>query len=120
MDNLKTLREICKEVGVTRRIVQGYEKANLVSPTDRNKYGHLLYGEKEKNRIKQIKLFQDLGFKLREIKELLDAPNAIVKVSLEKQLLILKEEHQRLETLIARAKKLIAELDEKQEVKLYE
>lgn len=112
MNNLKTLKEICKEVGVTRRMVQGYEMAGLVSAVDRNKYGYLLYGEKEKNRIKQIKLFQELGFKLKEIKELLDAPNAVVKETLEKQVLILKKEQQRLEEIIAYAIKRIAELGE--------
>ena len=41
MDNLKTLREICNILEVTRRAVQGYEKAGLVTPSERNKYGYL-------------------------------------------------------------------------------
>ena len=38
-----TLREICLSIGVSRRAVQGYEKAKLVSDTGKTKRGHLLY-----------------------------------------------------------------------------
>ena len=55
MDGM-TLREICEALEVSRRAVQGYEKAGLVSATDRNKYGHLLYDEAAMLRIEQIKL----------------------------------------------------------------
>ena len=51
-----TLREICEALEVSRRAVQGYEKAGLVSATDQNKYGHLLYDEAAMLRIEQIKL----------------------------------------------------------------
>lgn len=34
-----TLREICESLGVSRRTLQGYEKAGLVASTGRNKYG---------------------------------------------------------------------------------
>lgn len=43
MSSSKTLHELCDELRVTRRVIQGYEKAGLVSATDKNKYGHLLY-----------------------------------------------------------------------------
>ena len=42
-----TLRELCENVGVTRRAIQGYEKMGLVKANETNKYGHLLYGEVE-------------------------------------------------------------------------
>ena len=92
MENCRTLHEICDAVGVTRRAVQGYEKAGLVGATKRNKYGHLLYDEESQKRIAQIKLYQQLGFKVREIKEFIDAPGAVVKAVLERQVLRLKEE----------------------------
>ena len=39
----KTLRKVCELVEITRRTVQGYEKAGLVAPIGKNKYGYLLY-----------------------------------------------------------------------------
>ena len=33
MSSNKTLHELCDELGVTRRVIQGYEKAGLASAT---------------------------------------------------------------------------------------
>ena len=44
---MKKLNEVCRDTGVSRRAVQGYENAGLVRATAKNKYGHLLYGELE-------------------------------------------------------------------------
>ena len=112
MSNLRTLQEICKLTGVSRRAVQGYEKAGLVSSVDRNKYGHLLYGEKEYERIAKIKLYQELRFSVKEIKLLIDAPNHIVKEALEKQLVTLRKEKVKTEKLIRIAETMILELSE--------
>ena len=109
MGNLKTLREICNILEVTRRAVQGYEKAGLVAPSERNKYGYLLYNEIEQERIKKIKLYQQFGFKLKEIKDLIDAPEYVVKEAVERQVSKLKREITRLSTLIDRAERLIEE-----------
>ncbi len=68
-----TLREICEVLGVSRRAVQGYEKVGLVSATDRNKYGHLLYDETAMLRIARIKFYQQLGFSIKEIIGIIDA-----------------------------------------------
>ena len=67
---LFTLKQICENCNVKRRAVQGYEKAGLVSATGKNKYGHLLYDSQCRDRIMQIKQFQDIGFSLKEIKYL--------------------------------------------------
>lgn len=37
----KTLREVCAALQISRRTIQGYEKAGLVSPSGKNKYGYL-------------------------------------------------------------------------------
>lgn len=84
MDKI-TLRELCEMSGVSRRAVQGYEKAGLVKPTARNNRGHLLYDEKSLKRIERIRLYQQLGFKIKEIKHLIDAPDIEVKEALKEQ-----------------------------------
>ena len=40
-NDLMTLKEVCKETGVTRKIVQTYENYGLVKATTKNKYGYL-------------------------------------------------------------------------------
>ena len=76
------LRDVCVAIGVTRRAVQGYERAGLVAATGKNSRGYLLYDEMAQERIRKIKLFQDLGFSIKEIGELLDAPNHVLKAAL--------------------------------------
>ncbi len=107
MEQMITLHELCDTVGVSRRAVQGYEKEGLVEATDRNKYGYLLYDEKAKLRIAQIKLYQQFGFKVKEIKGLLDAPGPVVKEALEQRVIHMEAEQVKIEALIRRAYELI-------------
>lgn len=79
----KTLHEVCEIYGVSRRAIQGYEKAGLVSASGRNGRGYLLYDKKCQERIQQIKLYQQLGFKVKEIKNLLEVPEPERKKILE-------------------------------------
>lgn len=95
-----TLREICEALEVSRRAVQGYEKAGLVSATERNKYGHLLYDEEAMLRIARIKFYQQLGFSIKEIGNIIDAPSIFVKTALEQQVEKLKKERTEISKLI--------------------
>lgn len=102
-----TLREICVAAGVTRRAVQGYEKAGLVAPTGKTLRGYLLYDLNSQERIKLIRLYQQLGFSIKDIKEIIDAPKEIKKQALEIRIEKLKEEGNNIESLIAKAYELI-------------
>ena len=53
----QTLRQMCAELKISRRTVQGYEKAGLVAPSGKNKYGYLLYGAAERERIRLIHFY---------------------------------------------------------------
>ena len=86
MDETKTLSEVCSALEVSRRAVQGYENAGLVSASGKNKYGHLLYDEEAQRRIKQIRLLQQLGFRVKEIKDIIDAPAEVVAEAIKSQI----------------------------------
>ena len=107
MDETKTLSEVCSVLKVSRRAVQGYENAGLVSATGKNKYGHLLYDEEAQWRIKQIRLLQQLGFKVKEIKEIIDAPDEVLRKAVERQIESLKAEIEYKEEIIRQAKKMV-------------
>ena len=104
----KTLRQVCTELKVSRRAVQGYEKAGLVAASGKNKYGHLLYGEPERERIRLIRFYQLLGFRLKEIRVLLEAPVPVRKAALQRQEEELESEYIRLRELIRQVKEFIA------------
>ncbi|MCI6533379.1 MAG: MerR family transcriptional regulator [Lachnospiraceae bacterium] len=108
--NCMTLREICETLEVSRRTIQGYEKAGLVAATGRNKYGHLLYDDTAKLRIAQIKFCQQLGFTIKEITVIIDAPNVVLKSALEQQVQKLRKEKTEINELIEKANQMIARL----------
>ncbi len=105
-----TLREICETLEVSRRALQGYEKAGLVAATGRNKYGHLLYGDTARQRIAQIKFYQRLGFTIREITIIIDGPNFLIKEALERQVDKLRKAKVEMDELIEKANEMIANL----------
>ena len=108
--NCMTLREICETLEVSRRTIQGYEKAGLVAATGRNKYGHLLYDDTAKLRIAQIKFCQQLGFTIKEITVIIDAPNVVLKSALEQQVQKLRKEKTEINELIEKSNQMIARL----------
>lgn len=105
-----TLREVCSAANVSRRAVQGYEKAGLVSASGKNGRGYLLYDICSLERIKRIKFFQQLGFTVKEIKNVIDAPNDVLKSAIENRVEKLKIEKSQIEHLITRAYELIRTL----------
>ena len=109
---MKTLKETCAELGVSRRAVQGYEAAGLVKATRKNKYGYLMYNQHARERIERIKFYQELGFSIKEIGELIDAPRGVLKLRLEEQVQKLAEELDQKTYAIQKARALIEELDE--------
>ncbi len=108
----RSLKELCELVQVSRRSIQRYEKAGLMKPTDRNKYGYLLYDEAAVVRAGKIKFLQDIGFKVKEIKVLIDAPKNIMQVALEEKLKELGAERVRLEKIIREVNEYIENLNE--------
>ena len=106
----RTLREIYEEYGISRRTIQGYEKEGLVQATDKMKRGYLLYNEEMVERMMQIRFYQDIGYRVRQIKDIIDATNDIKKESLEVKLEELKAEKNKINDLIHQLDKIIAEL----------
>lgn len=105
-----TLHEICDAFDVSRRAVQGYEKAGLVAPTGRNERSYLLYNEKAQERIKTIRMYQQMGFTIKEIAVIIDAPDDILKHALKAQIIKLTENRDKLEMTIRKMQTMIKEL----------
>lgn len=106
----KTLREVCAALQISRRTIQGYEKAGLVSPSGKNKYGYLLYNPTAQKRIQTIHFYQQLGFSIKEIQTIADASREIQKTALVNRIAALEAEQMQLQHLIQQAKQYIAAL----------
>lgn len=105
-----TLKEVCTMANISRRAVQGYENANLVSATGKTKQGYLLYDENAQERIKKIRLYQKLGFSIKEIQVIIDAQNDSVKLKLEEKVKKLYEQRDEIMLLIEVVNDMISKL----------
>lgn len=113
MNGLKTLVEVCEMTGISRRAIQGYEKEGLVAARDKNKYGHLLYDAQSIERIQRIRLYHQLGFKIKEIKEIIDSPAHILQSVLQEKVELLEIDIAEKWQVILQVQKIIEELQEK-------
>ena len=104
-----TLKEVCNMVGVTRRAVQCYEQEELVSSTCKNKYGYLLYDDVAVKRIQEIKMYQEFGFALKDIKLLLEYSEKEYVEMMEIRLAEMKKQLSKLEVNVVKVEELIAE-----------
>ena len=95
-----TLKEVCNEVGVSRRAIQGYEKLGLVQATGKMKRGYLLYDEDMILRIRTIKMYQNAGFQLKQIKGIIDEPAEVRKAALEGKITKLQKKKEELDETI--------------------
>ena len=65
MGKTRTLSQVCSLLEISRRAVQGYEKAGLVKATGKNKYEYIHYDDATQQKIKLIKIIQKLGFNVK-------------------------------------------------------
>ncbi len=105
-----TLREVCLKAGVSRRTVQGYEKAGLVTAAGKNKYGYLLYDEQGLEQIRHIRFLQDLGFSLKEIRIFTQGTETQQREMLLTRIAALERRGQELDALIKQARQLVKQL----------
>lgn len=107
MEQYKSLRQICNNLRISRRAIQGYEKAGLIVPSSRNKYGHLLYDEETVKRIALIHFYQKTGLSVKEISELSKMDNVQMSKILARQLSNLSNKKKELTALEQQLEKII-------------
>lgn len=93
-DDLLTVGELAKEMDVTVRTLQYYDKEGLLKPSERSEGGRRLYTKKDMVKLHQIISLKYLGFSLDEIKVKLfslDNPKKVAEI-LENQSEIIKKQ----------------------------
>lgn len=106
---MMTMREVCNYVGISRRVIQGYEAKKLVTSCGKNKYGYLLYDEETVKKMKKIRKYQDFGFSLKEIEALLTATDDIYCEIMQNRVKIMKQQLKNITNNINSAEKMIKE-----------
>ncbi|NJO01780.1 MAG: MerR family transcriptional regulator, partial [Bacteroidia bacterium] len=95
------VKALSKLSGVSVRTLHYYDKIGLLKPSNRTEAGYRYYGEKELLRLQQILFYRELGFPLKEILNLLDAPDFDLIDALENHTLALKARQKRITKLLA-------------------
>ena len=76
-DGLLQIGEVADRVELSLRTVRYYEEHGLLTPHARSAGGFRLYNEEQVDRLALIKQMKPLGFTLLEMRELLDARDAL-------------------------------------------
>ena len=105
---MKSVTQIATQTGVSVRTLHHYDAIGLLKPTRVTEAGYRYYDEAALERLYLILLFRELGFPLKEIAGILDAPDFDRNRVLEQQIALLENQRERLSYLstLARGIKL--------------
>lgn len=97
---MKSISQVAKLTGVSIRTLQYYDEIGLLKPSELTAAGYQMYDDNALQTLQQILFFKELGFPLKEIKEILEKPDfdRIAAFKKQKELFLLKRD--RLDRLI--------------------
>ena len=101
-----TVHEVSELTGVSVRTLQHYDNIGLLHPATRTDAGYRLYGEAELERLQQVLLFRELEFPLKEIRDIVEAPDFDKARALDQQIQLLTMKKEHVQNLIDMAKGL--------------
>ena len=89
---MKTISQVAELAGISTRTLQYYDEIGLLKPSEITPSGYRRYDDDALQELQQILFFKELGFQLKEIKEILHRPDfdRITAFKKQKELLLLK------------------------------
>lgn len=72
---MRSISQVAKLTGISTRTLQYYDEIGLLKPSELTESGYRLYNDEALQKLQQILFFRELGFKLKEIKEILQKPD---------------------------------------------
>lgn len=103
---MRTVNEISKVTGVSKRTLHHYDAIGLLKPTKVTEAGYRLYDDTALARLQSILLFRELRFPLKDIKAILDSPVFDAKEALAQQIKILELQYKHIGELISFAREI--------------
>lgn len=108
--NRYSVQTLSQLAGVSIKTLHHYDKINLLPPAGRSEKGYRFYTRKELLLLQQILFYRELGLPLRQIRDLLSAPDFDLLRALEAHKVALRKHQKRLKTLIQTLDNTISEL----------
>ena len=97
---MKSVNEVSKLSGVSRRTLQYYDEIGLLPPSAVKESGYRLYDEESLRRLWSILFYKELGFSLDDIRLLLENPKEMEKEIVGRHKQILMEKQAKLQKMI--------------------
>lgn len=94
---MMTVKQLAKKCGVSVRTLHHYDAIGLLKPAQVTEAGYRLYDEAALERLYLILLFRELGFRLKDIRGILDAPDFDRNRVLDRQIQLLERKQRHLE-----------------------
>lgn len=96
---MKTIKQVSELSGASVRALQYYDKINLLSPS-RTDSDYRLYSNDDIARLQKILFLKELGFSLKQIRELIDESGLEKSMTFRKQKEVLHAKRRRAEKII--------------------
>ena len=106
-----SVNALTKLSGVSARTLRYYDEIGLLEPARIAQSGYRMYGPQQVDKLQQILFYRELGFSLKDIKNLMDDPDFDKLRAFEDHLLALEAKRSRLDALIANVNKSSRALD---------
>lgn len=102
------VKEVAELVGISVRTLHHYDEIGLLVPDETSEAGYRIYSQQNLAMLQQILFFRELGFPLKQIKEIVTDPafDRLKALRLHEQLLL--DKRQRLEKLLETVRKTIS------------
>ena len=111
-EGLQTVGEVAALARVTVRTLHHYDRIGLLVPTRRAENGYRLYDYEDLERLRQILLLRELGFRLDVIAGMVDAAAYDRRRALIAQRELLRERQERTNRIIAGVDRALAAMEE--------
>ena len=103
---MKTVHEVSEVSGVSVRALHHYDAIGLLKPSKVTDAGYRLYDEQALARLQTVLMFRELGFKLGDIRKILDSPDFDLNAALEEHIKMLTLQRTHIDGLISAAEKM--------------
>ena len=104
---MKTVKEVSKLTGISVRTLHHYDTIGLLKPTQVTEAGYRLYDDAALEKLYMILVFKELGLSLKEISDILHAPDYNRNRCLEKQIKLMQDRVEKLQNRITLAKGML-------------
>lgn len=102
------IQQVAKQTDITVRTLRYYDQIGLLPTAAKTEGGHRLYTKDDLKKLQQIRFLKEMGFKLEEIKSMLENPEWNWASALKGQLAYVMQEQDRLRYMENSLRELIS------------